>query len=179
MPKCSNAQCHYFECIHIAVLNIRSYTGLSMIVHAWLHSATIPSRLCCTDSRPNIPTPSPALHIVCQKLHRYHTSNTRTAYTNSIYPDSDCDASRPVSLLSKNIDFFTHKYASWQPVGWRNGSAWPSYPSGYHKAKVAGSSPVLIEMRRLDGVYYWRVCSTRHLIFCWVGGEIRFFLEGG
>jgi hypothetical protein len=57
-----NAQWHYFECIHIAVLNIRTYTGLSTIVHAWLHSATIPSWLCCTDSRPNIPTPSPALH---------------------------------------------------------------------------------------------------------------------
>jgi hypothetical protein len=139
-PSALNAQWHYFECIHIAVLNIRTYTGLSTIVHAWLHSATIPSWLCCTDSRPNI-------HIVCQEFHRYDTSNSWTAYPNSTNPGSENVArSRPDSLLSKNINLFSHNYASWQLVGWRNGSAWPSYPSGYNQAKAAGSSPVLIEM---------------------------------
>jgi hypothetical protein len=89
----------------------------------------------------------PSIHIVCQEFHRYDTSNSWTAYPNSTYPGSENVArSRPDSLLSKNINLFSHNYASWQLVGWRNGSAWPSYPSGYNQAKAAGSSPVLIEM---------------------------------
>ena len=74
-------------------------------------------------SRPNIPTPT--------YLPPHRPAKTsplqHTKFQKNIPYLSCCSSWGSMFRFASYIDISHYKNSSWQPVGWRNGSAWPSY----------------------------------------------------